>query len=503
MAFGHSRKDVEITSIDSESKYVNSNSSQAADVRLDKRGIPVVPQPTADPLDPLNWSLWLKILVLLQVSLLAFVALFSASLITPAFVPLSKSLHKDITETAYVTSVFIAFVGASSLFWNPIANVYGRRPIYIISISVAIATSAASGASSTYGELIAFRALNGFFGGVALGLGSATVTDLFFEHERGFYMGIYTLSLITGGHIAPIAGGYIVKNTLTWHWCFYIPAIITAFMLPLFIFTVPETLYSHSAERAQRPYGSWMENMTMRGKAHSTRSLKIIDFFRPIQMLMYPSVLLPTLYYSVSFGYGSILFIITSANIFLKVYKYKPYQTGVLLGVPLTVGSVIGELVAGGLSDWISEKRALARGGARKPEDRLLALFPAIVLLPLGIIIEGVCLTHNLHAIGTGFGIAIASFGLQIATTVVYTYTAECYRQQAAEIGSLLNFGRQLFGFAVGFYAVKLGTEVGFQNAWITFAFINFAVSLPVLALIFVGGKWRHALGRPGFHRDL
>ena len=238
-------------------------------------------------------------------------------------------------------------------------------------------------------------------------------------------MGIYTLSLITGGHIAPIAGGYIVKNTLTWNWCFYIPAIITAFMLPLFIFTVPETLYSHSAERVQRPYGSWMENMTMRGRAHSSRSLKFIDFFRPIQMLMYPSVLLPTLYYAVSFGFGSILFIITSANIFLKVYKYKPYQTGVLLGVPLTVGSVIGELVAGGLSDWISEKRALARNGVRKPEDRLLALFPAIVLLPLGIIIEGVCLTHKSPPIGTGFGIAIASFGLQIATTVVYTYTAE------------------------------------------------------------------------------
>ena len=96
-----------------------------------------------------------------------------------------------------------------------------------------------------------------------------------------------------------------------------------------------------------------------------------------------------------------------------------------LLGVPLTVGSVVGELVAGGLSDWISEKRALARSGMRKPEDRLLALFPAIVLLPLGIIIEGVCLTHKLHATGTGFGIAIASLGLQIATTVVYTYTAE------------------------------------------------------------------------------
>ena len=81
MVFGHGSKDVEISSIDSESKHGHSGSSHAADVRLDKKGIPLVPQPTSDPLDPLNWSLWLKIVVLLQVSLLAFLALFSASLI--------------------------------------------------------------------------------------------------------------------------------------------------------------------------------------------------------------------------------------------------------------------------------------------------------------------------------------------------------------------------------------------------------------------------------------
>ena len=81
MAFGQLQKDVEINSSDTESKHVHSNSSQISDVRLDKRGIPLVPQPTSDPLDPLNWSLWLKIIVLLQVSLLAFLALFSASLI--------------------------------------------------------------------------------------------------------------------------------------------------------------------------------------------------------------------------------------------------------------------------------------------------------------------------------------------------------------------------------------------------------------------------------------
>ncbi|KAL6719526.1 hypothetical protein ACLMJK_003767 [Lecanora helva] len=372
-----------------------------------------------------------------------------------------------------------------------------------MSIAVSIATLAASGASSSYGELLAFRSLNGFFGGVSLGLGSATVCDLFFEHERGLYMGIYTVSLISGGHLAPIVGGYIEKS-LTWRWCFNIPSIIHAVILPVFILTVPETLYPHGQlEKDYRPFQSWMHNMTMRGKIHPVRRLRLVDFLRPLQMLQYPSVLLPTIYYMVSFAWGSILFIISSANVFAKTYHYKPYQTGVLLGTPLTVGSVLGELISGAFSDWISNRRALARNGVRKPEDRLLALPPAIILIPLGIIIEGVCIERKSQPIGAAMGIAIASFGLQIATTVVYTYTNECYRQQAAELGTLLNFSRQMFSFCVGFYAVQLGEKIGFQNAWIVFAFVNFAVSLPVLLLIVKGEQWRNMLGPVNFHSDL
>jgi MFS family permease len=338
---------------------------------------------------------------------------------------LSKFLHRSLVQTAYVTSTFIACVGVSSLFWNPISNIYGRRPIYILSIAVSIAMGVGSGVSKSYGELLTFRALNGFFGGVPLGLGSATVCDLFFTHERGFYMGIYTVSLISGGHIAPIIGGYIEKN-LTWHWCFYVPAVVSSFLLILFILTVPETLFSRSSEALARPSRSWTQNMTFRGgRAHPTRKLHLIDFLRPLRLLMYPDVLFPAAYYAVSFAYGSILFIISSAALFKEAYHFQPQQTGLLLGIPLTLGSLLGESVSGGLSDWISNRRAMRRGGERIPEDRLLAICPASVLTPLGIIIEGVCIQHKTHWIGVAMGIAIASFGLQIATTVIYTYTAE------------------------------------------------------------------------------
>src|ERR1700722_16946989 len=80
---------------------------------------------------------------------------------------------------------------------------------------------------------------------------------------------------------------------------------------------------------------------------------------------------------------------------------------------------------------------------------------------------------------------------------------SQCYRPQAAEIGAVLNFGRNMFSFPVGFYAIPLSVRIGVQNAWILLAMLNFLFFLPMIALMWKGEKWRLALGQPKFHRDL
>ena len=116
-------------------------------------------------------------------------------------------------------------------------------------------------------------------------------------------------------------------------------------------------------------------------------------------------------------------------------------------------------------------------------------------------------------------GIAIARFGLQVQTTAIYAYTAEvsacllillaeltirqCYRQQAAEIGLLLSLCRAIFSFCMGFHALPLGERIGYQNAWLIFAFIVAGLSVPVMALLFIDERWRQALGVPMFDPDL
>lgn len=58
---------------------------------------------------------------------------------------------------------------------------------------------------------------SGIGASVPLGLGAATICDLFTQGERGLWMGVYTLSITNGPHIAPIAGGFIAQR-LGWRY---------------------------------------------------------------------------------------------------------------------------------------------------------------------------------------------------------------------------------------------------------------------------------------------
>ena len=111
--------------------------------------------------------------------------------------PEAAFLGISIVEASYTTTIFILAAGVAPLFFAPIANVYGRRPIYLTLTLVAIATNFGSGASQTWVQVVATRVLNGIGASAAPGIGAATVCDLYFLHERGFYMGIYTVLLFS------------------------------------------------------------------------------------------------------------------------------------------------------------------------------------------------------------------------------------------------------------------------------------------------------------------
>lgn len=267
-------------------------------------------------------------------------------------------------------------------------------------------------------------------------------------------MGVWTVFLTNGAHVAPVIGGYLAQSAGV-RWCYYLPAIITGVAFIVMLFAFPETLFSRSekslAQHKERTYFQML--FSFRRNALLDRKLTLRSFVRPFEMLKYPSVALTFTYYIVSFAYSSILPAVTVAILFTKTYHFNTGTIGLMLGLPLLIGSAIGEFLSGPLSDWFVYRYAKSHGGHRKPEARLPAILGSLLLCPAGIIIYGVCLERHTHWIGPVMGMAISSFGLQLVTTVCYAYCSDCYKPQSGEIGSLYNFGRQTFAFPMGFYA--------------------------------------------------
>ena len=90
----------------------------------------------------------------------------------------------------------------------PISNVYGRRPIILISCVFTIAGAIGSAVSPNFSVLLGTRVINGIGLAALMSVGTAVVNDIFFYHERGVKTGIWTVFLVNGAHVAVIGTSY-------------------------------------------------------------------------------------------------------------------------------------------------------------------------------------------------------------------------------------------------------------------------------------------------------
>lgn len=160
----------------------------------------------------MNWNKWFKLFVLLQVSFLAFLGPFSQGAIVcewliakrgrlaervvlhtdvtqnAAYAELAEYLNISITTASYNTTLAIVFAGIAPLVWSPLANVYGRRPIYLLISIIGIIAGAGCAIATEWGPLLVARVFVGIGTSPGMGIGASVVSDLYFTHERGRYI---------------------------------------------------------------------------------------------------------------------------------------------------------------------------------------------------------------------------------------------------------------------------------------------------------------------------
>ncbi|HXZ04132.1 MAG TPA: MFS transporter, partial [Ktedonobacteraceae bacterium] len=126
-----------------------------------------------------------------------------------------------ITLYSWVFSAYLLTSTTSVPIYGKLADVFGRKPVFLFGTAVFLLGSAASGASQSMEQLIVFRAIQGLGAGAVLPIVLTIIGDIFVLEERarvqGLFSGVWAMSSIVG----PALGGLIVDH-FSWRWVFYI-----------------------------------------------------------------------------------------------------------------------------------------------------------------------------------------------------------------------------------------------------------------------------------------
>jgi multidrug resistance protein len=146
------------------------------------------------------------------------------------------------------TSRIVATLGLSTFvlgialgpFWSPLAEFYGRRPIYLASFAGFIIWLVPSAVAKNIETMIVARFFQGLAGSAFLSVSGGTVGDLFSREKMLLPMSMFSLAPFIGPASGPLIGGLI--NTYTnWRWTHYVLLIWAAVLLLSIAVLVPET----------------------------------------------------------------------------------------------------------------------------------------------------------------------------------------------------------------------------------------------------------------------
>jgi DHA1 family bicyclomycin/chloramphenicol resistance-like MFS transporter len=161
-----------------------------------------------------------------------------------AFPPLTMDLYlpalPQMTETFSTSrgminltlgSYMIAFA-IGMLFWGPLSERTGRKPILFAALAIYITASLLCAASFSVEALIFARIPQGFAGGGVTVIGTAIVKDMFDGRERERVMATVMSLVLIAPMVAPVLGAFLLKVS-SWHMMFVVLAAFGAFAILL------------------------------------------------------------------------------------------------------------------------------------------------------------------------------------------------------------------------------------------------------------------------------
>jgi EmrB/QacA subfamily drug resistance transporter len=386
-------------------------------------------------------------------------------------------------DLSWVVTAYLLSTTVTVPLYGKLSDLYGRRRLFVVSISIFLAGSALCGLAQSMGQLIAFRALQGIGAGGLIPLSQAAIADLFSPRERGRYQGYIGAMWATAAVAGPLLGGTLT-DAASWRWIFLInlPLGIVALVVVVKTMRIQYTPREHTID-----YGGALAlsigvtavllACAWGGRSYAWDSPEVIAAaligvlglaaFGVLERRV-PEPLLPLdLFRGRTFAVstaaalliGGVLFGIT---IYVPVYVQRVLgssatSSGIVL-IPLSFGWVIASFASGQYISRTGRYKVFPIAGS------ILVLAGCILLALLGADSSRIVVTLDLTVVGVGMGTMFQTFVIAtqnrvdmseigVATAAIQFFRSMGGSLAVAGLGALLT-AKAVHGLAHATHAV-------------------------------------------------
>jgi EmrB/QacA subfamily drug resistance transporter len=186
---------------------------------------------------------WLALALLLGVQ---FMVVLDIAIVNVALPSIQKDLGFTERNLQWVVSAYALLFGGFLLLGGRVADLLGRRRLFIVGLVVFSTASLVSGLAWSEAVLIGARAFQGFGAALITPAALSILTTTFTEgKERNAALGAWG-AVGAFGAVAGVLLGGVLTSALSWHWIFYVNVPVGALGLALAPFFLSESRDAHA-----------------------------------------------------------------------------------------------------------------------------------------------------------------------------------------------------------------------------------------------------------------